>query len=255
MTASNTANLVVYVINLDRSVDRLNVISAQLSAQQLAFVRIPAVDGKQASPEQLALLDESRYRRSHGKTSVPGELGCYLSHVEAIRQFAGSGHDFAIVLEDDALVQPNFFEVVHSLTRCAQRWDVVKLSGVHSGTPARVFAIDASHDLCVMFSRCTGASAYVLNQRAAQNYLKRLLPMFLPFDHEFDKGWKYALRVRAVRPFPVLHNEHVATTIATPLSKHRRLPAIKRLSTHLYRLANELTRLNYATRQYLKERW
>ena len=34
-----------------------------------------------------------------------------------------------------------------------------------------------------MLSRCTGASAYLVNRLAAQAYVEGLLPMQLPYDH------------------------------------------------------------------------
>jgi len=48
---------------------------------------------------------------------------------------------------------------------------MVKLSGVHSGTPVPYLEIAPGHRLAVMLSRCTGSSAYAINRRAAQAYL------------------------------------------------------------------------------------
>jgi glycosyl transferase family 25 len=246
MTVLRNQTIAIYVINLDRSFDRLAQITASLIAQQLSYERIKAVDGQMATHEQLLKLDESEYKKLHGKTPVPGELGCYLSHLAAIQQFAVSSKPFAVILEDDAIIHDNFGEVINKLTTCSEAWDMVKLSGIHSGSLARVISVDVNHDLCVMFTRCTGASAYIINKRAAKAYLQHLLPMALPFDHEFDKGWKYKLQVLAVKPFPVTHNEIITTTICTPSRVSRKLPAYKRLSTYKYRLNNELARFIYA---------
>ena len=49
---------------------------------------------------------------------------------------------------------------------------MVKLSAVHSGTPVPYLEVAPGHRLAVMLSRCTGASAYVVNRRAAEAYLK-----------------------------------------------------------------------------------
>lgn len=244
----------IYVINLDRSPKRLEEISSQLTRLGLSFQRVAAVDGKEATPEQLSQLDEASYQRKHGKTSLPGELGCYLSHVEAIRQFLQSGHASAVILEDDAILEDGFIPVIQYLSQHQEQWDMVKLSGVHSGTPGPVATINDHYRLSVMFSKCTCSSAYMLNRKAAQAYNQGLLPMSLPYDHEFDKGWSYGIKVRAVTPFVVTHNEQAPTTIVATTTRTRKLPGLQRLPAYRYRLKTELQRLLYATRQYLTAR-
>lgn len=243
-----------YVINLDRSKDRLVAIAAQLENIGLSFIRISAVDGKQANFEELACIDEQSYQSKHGKPSLPGELGCYLSHVKAIRTFLSSDAPFALILEDDAIFDSGLCEAVSELIRYPKKWDMVKLSGVHSGTPVSVLALNSKFDLAVMFSKCTCSSAYLINRIAAQAYIEKLLPMTLPYDHEFDLGWKYQIQVRAVNPFPVVHNEAVATTIDSGSAPNFKFRGRKRWSTHLYRIRTEFSRVLYAVSNYLRSR-
>ncbi|WP_374355433.1 glycosyltransferase family 25 protein [Limnohabitans sp.] len=241
----------IYVINLERSPQRLNEIAQRLATQGLSFERITAIDGKLATPEQQAQLDEQGYQRKHGKTSLPGELGCYLSHVEAIRAFLASGQQHAVILEDDAILEDGFSMVLHYLSQHSDQWDMVKLSGVHSGSPAAVATIDSRYRLSVMFSKCTCSSAYMLNRKAAQAYCLGLLPMSLPYDHEFDRGWAYGIKVRAITPFVVAHNEQTPTTIVAITPATRKLPGLQRLPAYGYRIKTEMCRLIYAVRQYL----
>ena len=175
-----------WVINLDRAPERLARISAQLQRLQLPFTRLAAVDARALTPLQRAALDEPAFRRKHGMTPVPGELGCYLSHVAVMRAFLASEADFALVLEDDVLLHDSLPAVLNGLMQNAARWDVVKLSAVHRGTPVPYAQVAPGHRLAVMLSRCTGSSAYLINRRAAQAYLRSdrgLLPMSLPYDH------------------------------------------------------------------------
>jgi glycosyl transferase, family 25 len=244
----------IYVINLDRSPERLKEITRQLEKFGLGFQRVQAVDGKLANPTQKALLDEMKYQSRHGKTSLPGELGCYLSHVRVIEVFLASDSPFAIILEDDAILEDGFIQGIEELLKHANRWDMVKLSGVHSGTPVSVLQLNQNLVLAVMFSKCTGSSAYILNRRAALELSQGLLPMTLPYDHEFDKGWKYRIKVRAVSPFLVTHNETATTTIVPTGKSSRKLTGIKRWPAYQYRVKTEFQRLAYAIGQYLKER-
>ncbi len=185
---------------------------------------------------------------------VPGELGCYLSHVRAMRHFLASRAVFALVLEDDVLLHDSLPAVLQGLIQHADRWDMVKLSAVHSGTPVPVLQVTPGHALAVMLSRCTGSSAYLINRRAAQAYAAGLLPMSLPYDHVFDQGWRFGLKVRLVTPTPCGHDDQIASTIVAPAGTTRKFHWTQRLPAFAYRLGNESRRLTYGLTQTLREK-
>jgi glycosyl transferase, family 25 len=246
--------LQTWVINLDRAPDRLARISQQLQRLALPFTRLPAVDARALQANQRAALDEPAYRRKHGMTPLLGELGCYLSHVEAMQRFLSSPAQFALVLEDDVVLHASLPAVLRGLLQHAQRWDMVKLSAVHSGTPVPVLQVAPGHALAVMLSRCTGSSAYIVNRRAAQAYAAGLLPMSLPYDHVFDQGWRFGLKVRLVTPTPCGHDDQIASTIVAPVGITRKFHWTRRLPAFAYRLGNESRRLAYGLTQTLREK-
>ena len=112
-----------WVINLDRAPDRLARISGRLEELGLSWARLPAVDARAMTPEQRAALDEPAFCRKHGMTPLLGELGCYLSHVQAMRLFLASEAEFALVLEDDVLLHDSLPAVLRGLMAHPQRWD------------------------------------------------------------------------------------------------------------------------------------
>ena len=246
--------LQTWVINLDRAPERLARIATQLHSLGLPFTRLPAVDARALTAEQCAQLDEAAYRRKHGMTPVLGELGCYLSHVQVMRLFLASQAEFALVLEDDALLHASLPAVLQGLMRQPARWDVAKLSAVHSGTPVPCSDVSPGHRLAVMLSRCTGSSAYLMNRRAAQSYLDGLLPMSLPYDHVFDQGWRFRIKFRLVTPTPCGHDEQIASSIVAPPGGSRKFHWTKRLRAYRYRLGNEARRLAHGLGQLLRER-
>lgn len=245
------------MINLDRAPERLARISAQLQRLQLPYTRLAAVDARVLTPAQQALLDEPAFHRKHGMTPVPGELGCYLSHVEVMRAFLAGEAEYALVLEDDVLLQASLPAVLQGLMNNPRRWDVAKLSAVHRGTPQPYLEVAPGHQLAVMLSRCTGSSAYLMNRRAAEAYLRQpggLLPMQLPYDHVFDQGWRFGLKYRLVTPTPCGHDENIASTIVAPAGVSRKFAWWRRWSTYAYRVGNELCRLAYGLRETWRER-
>jgi len=247
------SGLQTWVINLDRAPERLERIRAQLQRLQLPWMRLAAFDARSLAPAQRAALDERAYRRLHGMAPIAGELGCYLSHVEVMRRFLDGDADFALVLEDDVLLHDSLPAVLQGLMARPQRWDMVKLSAVHSGTPVPVLAVAPGHWLAVMLSRCTGSSAYLVNRGAATAYLRGLLPMRLPYDHVFDLGWRFGLQVRLVTPTPCTHDDRIATTIEPLPGPSRKFHWSRRLATHRYRAGIELQRFWYGLTQLVRE--
>jgi glycosyl transferase, family 25 len=248
------SGLHTWVINLDRAPERLARINTQLQRLNLPYTRIAAVDARALTEAQKQLLDEPAYRRKHGMTPVLGELGCYLSHVQAMHLFLASQAQFALVLEDDVLLKDSLPAVLQGLLQNSPRWDVAKLSAVHSGTPMPYLQLAPGHALAVMLTRCTGSSAYLMNRKAATAYAQGLLPMSLPYDHVFDQGWRFGLRYRLVTPTPCGHDAEIASTIVAPPGVSRKFPWPQRLSTYAYRLGNESRRVVYGLRETLRER-
>ena len=248
------ASLHTWVINLDRAPERLARIGTRLDALGVPWTRFPAVEGKLlGAAEQAARLDQAGFERRHGMTPSLGELGCYLSHVRLMQAFLATEHGFALILEDDVKPTAALPEVLRSLMAASGRWDMVKLSAIHSGTPVGVLDVGQGHQLGVMFSRCTGSSAYVINRTAAQRYVQQLLPMQLPYDHAYDRGWVYGLKVRRVFPEVCVHDDQVVSTIGNP-GPSRKFPWHRRLPTYIHRLRTEWARLRYGVAQLLWHR-
>ncbi|NBO77520.1 MAG: glycosyltransferase family 25 protein [Betaproteobacteria bacterium] len=248
------ASLHTWVINLDRAPQRLARIGAQLDGLGLPWTRFPAVEGKLLpAAAQAELLDRAGFESRHGMTPSLGELGCYLSHVRLMQDFLASPHSFALVLEDDVKPTAALPEVLQHLMAAQGRWDMVKLSAIHSGTPLAVLPLGQNHRLGVMFSRCTGSSAYVVNRAAAQRYVEQLLPMQLPYDHAYDRGWVYGLKVRRVFPEVCVHDDQVESTIGNP-GPSRKFAWYRRWPTYAHRLRTELRRVGYGLMQVLWHR-
>ncbi len=245
------------MINLDRAPERLARISGQLQRLHLPCTRLAAVDARALTPAQRAALDEPAFHRKHGMTPLPGELGCYLSHIDVMRNFLASDAEFALVLEDDVLLQDSLPAVLQGLMKHRTRWDVAKLSAVHRGTPQPYLELAPGHHLAVMLSRCTGSSAYLMNRHAAEAYLREpggLLPVQLPYDHVFDQGWRFGIKFRLVTPTPCGHDETIASTITAPAGGSRKFHWTRRLPTYAYRVRNELRRLVHGLRETWRER-
>jgi glycosyl transferase family 25 len=241
----NLNDFLILVINLDRAPHRLQKISEQLNRLGLNWERLNAVDGRSLSMQDSSLLDLRKFGLRHGKTPLPGELGCYLSHVRAFERFDSSSLKYCLILEDDVDLKSDLPTALKALADHPADWDLVKLSGVHHGTPVTTVEFDGGYRLVTMLSKCTGASAYVINRNAFQSMGRRLLPMSLPFDHEYDRGWHWGLKVRSLMPYVGVHDQQVESTINSSKDPNMRFHWVKRLPAFAWRFRNASQRLIY----------
>ncbi|MFT4190790.1 MAG: glycosyltransferase family 25 protein [Comamonas sp.] len=247
-------NYCAYIINMDGSPARLQAVVTWLDAYGIAWSRVPAVDGRALDLLNHPDVSVQDYHRLHGKELNPAEVGCYLSHIRAFQQFLASENDYALILEDDAVFPHNPQAVLASLMAKPERWDVAKLSGYHSGCPVALDRLALGHVLCVPLTKYSGANAYLINRRAAQIYAERLLPMQLPYDHAFDRPWRYGIKFRMV--LPVLCRPDESGTLPSTISglRKNKLPWHQRFSVVAYRAGNELARVWYGLTAVIRHR-
>ena len=88
----------VLVINLEGSDERLESVRHMLDREQVAWRRMPAVDGRHGMPEGDYDYDEAVAIIRHDRPMNTGEIGCYLSHIKALRMFLAGEAACAVVL-------------------------------------------------------------------------------------------------------------------------------------------------------------
>ena len=120
-----------YVINLDRSTDRLKSVTSQCEDQNIILERIPAYDGNTLDLKELA--DDAACRYEMGRSIQPGEVGCFLSHRKALEEFLISGEEFAVILEDDATMSKNFSRAISDICLFIKRNSHLNIFAINLG--------------------------------------------------------------------------------------------------------------------------
>ena len=188
-----------FLINLDRSTDRLAKMEAQAQRIGLKFERVPAVLGT-AVPEHLR--DKFYVDGQITPRLKPGEVGCYASHLliyEAVRK---RNLSHALVLEDDVVLEDDLIEVAKKVLDAAPSgWDIIKLCNNTTRTAMSVAQIGSRH--LVRYVRqpyLTGG--YLVSASGASK-------MFSPsvrtsaIDVDIRLPWRFGLEVFGVLPEPV----------------------------------------------------
>ena len=210
------ADCLCLVLNLVRAPQRLAAMQQKLSALGIAFTRIEGVDGATLPADELARL--TRANRYY-KPLRPGEVGCYLGHVQALRSFLASPAQFCLLLEDDACFEHGFLPTLAAALerRRAEadplcRWDVLKLCN-----PRRrwmpLAPLTASHCLVEYGpSVPSTTTAAVWTRAGAQRFVAAFDGVARPIDCDLQHPWEFGLRILSLHP-PVVSAEPVPSTI------------------------------------------
>src|SRR5262245_42105810 len=99
----------IYVVSLARATERRKAITEQLSRYGIDFVFVDAVDANQVGEEYLrSQIDAAAILRNIGRSVAGPEIACALSHRLVYRYIAENGYCGGLILEDDAIIQPDF---------------------------------------------------------------------------------------------------------------------------------------------------
>ena len=195
-----------YVINLDRAADRMERFEKDFASFPIPFIRVPAIEGKTLTfPVQDH--DAFMYFVNQGRVGRPGEVGCYLSHIKALKTFIESGKEFGMICEDDATPIPASYEAIKQAIIHSDSWDLLRLYGGRAKTSFPYRSLTPGHNLCTSITGMIPAAAYIVNRRAAEKLVKKLLPMVDRWDSSLHYG-RWGIREATVFPNCILLSEY-----------------------------------------------
>ncbi len=123
--------MLTLVINLDRSVDRMDAVKEQFARMGSPYERFNAIEpvGIETHPE----LDGKRFQGLHNRSISKGELGCALSHKRCLEKFLATEQDYCLVFEDDVCFDDQTFPCVIATVKWLElqsdvSWHCVNLS-------------------------------------------------------------------------------------------------------------------------------
>lgn len=203
----------IFLINLPGSTARLEDAARQLGSAGLSFERIEAVDGRKLPAEELArLAPDNRGAFYHSLT--PGEIGCYLSHLKALRTIVERGVPAAVVFEDDFVLKPEFGACLRDLLALGERLpDMVKLYGARRrGEPMDPLPCGVRLMRSTSPPICSTCTLWTL--RGARKFLEGGDVMLRPVDVQLKHWWEQGLDIAWASP-PVVEDSPVHTPAST----------------------------------------
>jgi GR25 family glycosyltransferase involved in LPS biosynthesis len=168
----------IYVINLDRSVDRLASIYNQLPFN---FRRFTAIEGN-----DLNIKDMYAEGKITNKNLTRGMVGCYMSHVSLWENIVRDNKP-AIIFEDDIRSRNKFTltnDIEKLLRMIPDDWDLILL-GYHDFKTNRgtVNKKIINSTICKLSGWLTGLHAYIIKPETVEKYLRVASPISDQIDH------------------------------------------------------------------------
>jgi glycosyl transferase family 25 len=192
----------VFVINLDKSTDRMVKVSKRLSELGIAFERISAVYGADLSQEEIDKyycpeLNKKNYRRPLGL----GEIGCYISHIKVWKAIIDRKLSCALILEDDIMIDESLGQLIKAISKSSSSFDVVKLYSKNN-TP-KLFdstPFGEKHRLCRFKKIPIGNQGQLVTFSGATKLINTYEKFGRPVDEDIQHWWEADINVLGFLP-------------------------------------------------------
>ena len=209
----------VVVLSLPDCHDRRARVSAALDGLGLPFEFVDAVDGRRGLPPEYESQIDRPLARKLGRNFSDVEFACALSHINIYRRIVSENIDYALVMEDDAVPQPDLVGYLAgkhyegaSLTQLVchnRRVAYVRRSG------AKSFLDSHRSYLRAPKMKVSGASGYVISRRAAKHFVKNALPVTCAADWpDCIEALIARQECRLIAPSLVRHEDHGVSFIS-----------------------------------------
>tara|TARA_B110001469_G_scaffold126247_2_gene143426 strand:- start:4853 stop:5605 length:753 start_codon:yes stop_codon:yes gene_type:complete len=229
-----------YIINLEKSTDRMAHMRQEIEALGVPYTRIEAVYGPDL-PEPIQGFDEKRFNLLTGKHKNSREIGCYLSHINAFKAFLASSASHALILEDDVHLPRELTTLLDRAIEHQAHWDLLRLSSSRQGQFIKITQLDATHQLAYNLKVLKNTGAYLITRKGAEACLNKMLPMCLPYDVALDRDWDIGIKTACIDPMPV-ELEDFPTQI---IHKAKRIRRYRATTFHIFHLITRIQRKAY----------
>lgn len=172
-----------YLINLDRSTDRLESIKNSLYSLSIQFERVPAVDAQILTENEL-FHNVQTPSCNYPRILTKGEVACFLSHRICWERLVNSGQKRALILEDNCEFSP-----VANQYLTSENWipDSCELVHFSYGNNIMYFSDEISLPnnslIKTKYSAPIGTSAYCISRNAAIVALELSQTIMEPVDN------------------------------------------------------------------------
>ncbi|WP_281358587.1 glycosyltransferase family 25 protein [Alteromonas ponticola] len=210
-----------FVINLDRSQQRMVNMTSQFSTQSIDFERISAVDGASISEDVIARYYSLSSPLKYHKQLNKGEICCYLSHRKVWQKMVDEQIPQAIILEDDVDIVGDLSAVADTLPSMVDDWDYIKLAE-HTRRRGVVHSESVNPFTRVIYDKIPARTcAQAVSLSGARKLLAASEKIYRPIDIDLQYWWEKDLNIFGLQPYPVKPKDDAPSEIDKVKQRHK----------------------------------
>ncbi|KMK51369.1 hypothetical protein RO21_06580 [[Actinobacillus] muris] len=249
MTSHNTP---IFVINLLKSIERKSFIEQQFSQLEKDHINInyqffPAINGKEDPSFYLfkKYNAQKRFQRKGNYMNL-SQLGCFASHYLLWEKCIELNQPI-IILEDDAIIKPNFREVynfISSQTEFEFLWLSCPAPARQLQKHKEILKINENCSVHQFYEGWGNTTAYYITPKAAQRLLNYTSEWIYEVDITMERYWENKLSYLGVKPFCIQPNFELESNIPVDKGRKERTFMIK-LKREFYNIKDKLSKQIY----------
>lgn len=207
----------------------------------------PAVDGRSGVPvlKESESINEQRAITYRRRTLTSSEIGCYLSHLRAIRSAYEQGYQYVAVFEDDVIPEDDLAATLIACQQLDPQKHMVRLMELKPTKRKIIGPLGNHHSLTRPMRGTLGTQGYVLNRRGMERVLAYGSEVCMPIDKLYDNFFLYGLHCYAVEPH-VIYEAASSSNVSKAGALHH-TPWVM-LRWQVYKLVRSLRRRLYLLR-------
>ena len=248
----------IFVISLPTAVARRCAVREQFAAAEVPFSFFDAFDGREIRlTDHFSHLDNATWRLNTYRKPLPGEIGCYASHL-ALWKHAVLYDEPIVVLEDDCRLDAAFPRALDAVCLTIRSLGFVRLESFERRDRPRITApahrighIDRFrlHYLCDVPLCLLG---YAVSPGAAARLVAASQVLSSPVDKLVQRTWEHGVPIFALSPGPVAPSADAGTSTIGARARQRDLGTV--LKRTAYKGVGEIRRalFNHAQLKYLR---
>ncbi|MEQ1560459.1 MAG: glycosyltransferase family 25 protein [Methyloglobulus sp.] len=170
----------IVVISLPSSLERRAKAIEKLSALDLEFEFLDAIDGRTDEHPYFKNYNETAFLANRRRKAAPGELGCYVSHLLAWEKCIDLNQPI-VVLEDDFEFTDGFSEGLKFVGQIVDKVSFVRLEPLESKFFVRSYE-GKNFSLVKQLKAGVCSTGYVITPQGAKTFLRMGTDICYPID-------------------------------------------------------------------------
>lgn len=192
----------VYYINLDKSKVRRNFMENQFKKLNIPITRISAFYGKELPFEFLKKAKKQFNFLAHFPNLNDGEIGLTKTYFELWQVIKNQTEDYAIILEDDALIETSFFKDLPNILDEITTDHFVDISGRKG-----FMELEKKSYTSLFLIPSLQTTAQIIGKNAADILHKNLTQFYAPIDVLKQDIYKHKVKVLTTNKSYVKSND------------------------------------------------